>query len=323
MRAACDEHFDLGLHRRRTRRWGASAFLVLTALWADLCLAQQAAAPATPQAAPSTPGQGIPPGAIPQPGQRRVQAKTPEESAAYQAFIEATRPEDRIRLVEDFLLQYPETELKESAFQTAMQAYQLKNDYQHLLTYGELTLAQNQDNLTALLTLAATISERTQRTDSDRDEKLNEGDQYALRALEVIGKLRKPPGFPDERWLEFRHQTESAAHASRGLIALIREDFVKAELELKEAVALAKEPDAVLLYRLGLTYSLQRKYAQALEVLERAASRGGIRIADASGKTRDLVEEAREFAAKALPPAPPAVPEPPAAASAPLPSPAP
>ncbi|HWP84704.1 MAG TPA: hypothetical protein VNN17_05910 [Terriglobia bacterium] len=257
------------------------------------------------------------------PGTRRPQAKTPEEAAAYQAFLDEKRPEERIRLVEDFLLQYPETELKEGAYLAAMQAYQQQNDFEHLLTYGELVLEQNPENLTVLLTLAAAISEMTGRSDSDRDEKLNDGDRYALRALEVIGRLRKPPGFPEERWAEMRREAEATAHAARGLIALLREDFARAELELKEAVALAKAPSAAVLYRLGIAYSFRKKYAEALEVLDRAASLGGIQLTTAEGATRDLVAEAREFAARALAGAAPAPATPPPVESATTPAPAP
>jgi len=210
------------------------------------------------------------------------------------------KPDEQIRLVEDFLLQFPDSELKEYAFQAAMQAYQAKNDLNHMLTYGELTLGQNPDNLTALLTLATAIAETTDRSDSDRDDKLEEGDQYAAHAIEVLDKLPKPPGLAEAQWAETRKESQSTAHASRGLINLMRADFAMAETELKLAVALTAKPDAVLLYRLGLSYSFQKKYDQALEVLERAAALGGVKIAAAGGKTRDLVGEAKEFAAKGL-----------------------
>jgi len=62
----------------------------------------------------------------------------------------------------------------------------------------------------------------------------------------------------------------------------------------------------VVLYRLGLSYSFQKKYEEALEALDRAAALGGIKLNAGGGKTRDLVAEAKEFAAKGLAAAPPA-----------------
>jgi len=304
----------------RLRGFVACAVVLATAAWTTRGIAQQAAqlpapAVAPPAAISAAPATAIVPAAprqrpslasIPQPGQKQPQARTPEEAAAQKAFLAEQNPDASVQLVEDFLLQYPESEFRESAYQTAMQAYQAKNDLAHLLTYGELTLARNPANLTALLLLSTALAEMTDRNDSERQEKLEEGDQYARQALELIARLHKPPGFPDELWDELRHESESAAHASRGLIALIREDLPKAELELSEAVALAMNPDRVLLYRLGLCYSFQKKYAQALEVLDRATALGGIKIAAGAGKTRDLVAEARDFAAKSLSAAVPA-----------------
>ena len=81
-------------------------------------------------------------------------------------------PDEQVRLAEDFLLEYPNTELKEYAFQVATQAYQAKNDFSRVLTYGELTLSENENNLVALLTLASAIPERTTRSDIDYQENL-------------------------------------------------------------------------------------------------------------------------------------------------------
>ena len=188
------------IHRRAVFR-GACILFLWTAGWANRCVAQEAPQPATPPVAPAPEPASA---AAPRRGWTQPKAKTPEEEAAYQAISGEQNPDQRIRLVEDFLLFYPETELKESAYLAAMQAYQSKDDFEHLLTYGELVLEQNPENITVLLTLAAAISEMTDRDDADSDEKLTEGDQYALQALDRLGKLRKPPGFPEEQWTDAR-----------------------------------------------------------------------------------------------------------------------
>jgi hypothetical protein len=98
-------------------------------------------------------------------------------------------------------------------------------------------------------------------------------------------------------------------------MALIREDFVRAELELQEAVALTAHPDAVLLYRLGLTRSFMKKYDLALETLERAEAVGGVKLPGAQGASRDLVAEAKEFILRAQSAAPSPEPSDPQAAA--------
>ncbi|MBI4465111.1 MAG: hypothetical protein HY647_10440 [Acidobacteria bacterium] len=223
-------------------------------------------------------------------------AKSQEEFEAYQKFMQTQDPDERIRAVEDFLLQYPESELKEYAFQAATQAYQAKNDYARVLTYGELTLAENKDNLVALLILASAIADRTGKDTPDRDEKLNEAEQYAKRALERLAKLEKLPEVAQPIWEQTKREAEVTAHAALGMVAMVREDFPKAESELRLAASLASPPDPVLLYRLGLCYSFQQKYELALEVLYQAEALGGVKVPDPAGGTKDLVAEAIEFA---------------------------
>ena len=226
-------------------------------------------------------------------------AQSQQEFEAYQAFMKESSPERQIQLVEDFLLQYPDTQMKQYAFLVAMQAYQAKNDYARVLTYGELTLGENRNNLTALLILASAIPEGTNRNDPEHEEKLADAEDYARRALEVLSQMQRPEHLSEEEWGRARRETEATPRAALGLIAMIREDLVLAERELKRAVELAARPDPVTLYRLGLCYSLQKKYDQALEALERASQGGGVKITTPEGLGRDLVAEAREFVLKA------------------------
>lgn len=259
---------------------------------AALLLSEKVAPAWAAQEAPAAPASSAP--APP----RQPRAKTEEEFAAYRRFIREPNPEEQIRIIEDFLLEYPDSELKEYAFQAATQAYQAKNDYPRVLTYGELTLAENPDNLVALLILASAIAERTGKNDEDREEKLTQAEEYARRALDVLPRMPQPAGVTAARWEQTKREAAASAHAALGMVNLIREDFVVAESELKRSADLASQPDPVTFYRLGLCYSFQKKYDLAVEALDRADSVGGLKIATPDGGRRDLVAEAREFALK-------------------------
>lgn len=233
------------------------------------------------------------------PPKQQPAAKSPEEFEAFQKFIREPNPEEQLRLVEDFLLQYPDSALKEFAYQTATQDYQVKNDYARLRTYGELTLAENKDNLVALLLLASAIPEKTDPGDLDAEEDLSDAEDYAKRALEALEKLPPRVELPAEQWERTKKEAASGAHAALGMIALVRKDFAQAESAFRQAVELATQPDAILLYRLGLCYSFEKKFAPALEAFDRAEKYGGVRITTPEGASRDLVAEAREFVLKA------------------------
>jgi len=238
------------------------------------------------------------PGAAATAERRRPAAKSQAEYDAFQACLQEKDPNKQIRMVEDFLLEYPDTELKEYAFQAATQAYQAKNDYPKLLTYGEMTLEENADNLAALLILSTAIPERTSRSDPDAAESLAAAERYALRALELIPQMPRRASVTPEEWERSKKDAEAGPHAALGLIAMMREDFWKAEREFKLATELVTRPDPIALYRLGLAYSFQKRYDLALEALERSDGAGGVKISSAGGR-RDLVAEAREFAWKA------------------------
>ena len=279
---------------------------VRNAARAVLLLAAFLVAVAGPLAAQEGPPRKGAPAASPQqaPGASADQKKQPrahsqDEADAFQKLMSEQRPDDQIKLIEDFLLAYPNTELKEYAYQAATQAYQAKNDYNKVLTYGELTLNENENNLVALLVLASAIPERTSKNDLDKDAKLTQAEQYAKRGLDVLSKLTMPPNLTEEQWTQARKDAESTPHAALGMIALIREDFPKAETEFQMANDLTSRPDPVTFYRLGLCYSFEKKFDPALQALDKAASSGGVKIAGADGVTRDLVAEAKDYVVKA------------------------
>ncbi|MBI4459501.1 MAG: hypothetical protein HY648_05535 [Acidobacteria bacterium] len=283
------------------------------------CGLSQAQAQQEQQEDPTKEVQSAPAAETAPPQNEPPRAKSPEELEAYEKFTQAQDPDERIRLVEDFLLQYPDSELKEYAFQVATQAYQAKNDYARVLTYGELTLAENENNLVVLLVLAAAIADRTSQDDADREEKFADAERYAKRALERLATLEKPLEAVQPEWEQAKRNAEGTAHAALGMVAMLRRDFARAESEFRLAVSLTSPSDPVLLYRFGLCYFFQQKHDLALDVLGRAAALGGVKVPAAEGGTKDLVEEAKEFVLRAKEglteppvPAPPAPnPEPP------------
>ncbi len=237
------------------------------------------------------------PSSNPPPKQPPV-AQSQVEFEAYQKFLREPNPEEQLRLVEDFLLQYPDTALKEFAFQTAAQDYQLKNDYARMRTYGEMTLAENPDNLAALLLLASAIPERVSANSTDAEDDLRDAEDYARRALAALEKLPLRLDLPAEDWKRTLKEAASSARAALGMIALVRKNFSQAESEFRQAVTLVSQPDAILLYRLGLAYSFEKKFDPALEAFEQAERSGGVKITTPEGLSRDMIAEARAFVLK-------------------------
>jgi tetratricopeptide (TPR) repeat protein len=268
-------------------------------------LAQQpAAAPRYSLSIPSfdeIPLDVIPPAPAPvkrQPPKPAPVAKSPEEQAAYDKIGKEQRPDERIKLVEDFLLAYPDSEFKQSVYLAAADSYRRKNDLPRMLTYAELTLAEDPENLQALLTLAEALPESVRRDDPDFVDRIDEAAEYAHKALDLASRMARPANATAEQWQRLRKQVEVAARLALALTAMMREEYPAAEAEYVAAFGLMERPDALSLYRLGLTYSLQKKYDEALSTLRRAVEAGGVRGRTAGGEPRELAAEALAYVEK-------------------------
>jgi tetratricopeptide (TPR) repeat protein len=208
----------------------------------------------------------------------------------------AQDPDEKIKLSEEFLQKYPESELKVFAYRKEMEAYQQKNDFEKMRDFGEKVLEADPEDAISLILLASAIPERTRDTDLDKEQKLNTAETYATRALAAIDKLVKPaPTITDEQWDQVRNDARSQAHASLGYIALQRKNYTLAEESYVKATKLQGQPDPIVWWRYGLALQLTKKYEESLAALEKAVSLGGVK----SGG-RDLAADERDRVKKYL-----------------------
>ncbi len=257
----------------------AAATLALTVLLSAVLLNGQPAAPAKPP-------------------KKQPMAKTQAEHAAYLKFWNEQDPDQRIKNAEEFLKTYPDTDLKIYAFMAEMQGYQAKNDFQHLLSFGERILDLDANDVPTLITLSTAIPERTTENDLDKDQKRAAAEGYAKRALESIEKLEKPVDAPPALWDERLNDARSQAHYALGLVALQRKSNQAAvdELSLAAKLQAPTQPDPILYWRLGLAYELNNKmYADALKSFEKSVALGGVKLGG-----RNQAEEDRDRVKKIL-----------------------
>lgn len=226
-----------------------------------------------------------------QPGQqakKQPQAKTKEEFDALQKLADPSlTPDQKITMGDEFLQKFPDSELKGFVYRKEMEAYQQKNDFAKMREFGEKVLEQDPDDAVSLILLASAIPERTRETDLDKDQKLNQAEGFAKRALAAIDKLQKPaPEMPDADWEKVRNDARAQSHAALGLVSLQRKQYPAAEEAFKKAVELQAQKDSIIFWRLGLTYEFLKKYEQAREALKQSVGLGGVKVG-----TRDYAAE--------------------------------
>ena len=207
-------------------------------------------------------------------------AETEEELEAYQKLLNASLTADQmISLAEEFVQMFPDSELNSFVYLKAMEGYRKKGDFPKLREFGEKSLAIDPENVQALLWLALFIPERTKNTDLDREEKLKEAEDYAKRALAAIEKKEKPdPEMLDTVWEGAVNDMRASSYDALGHVAMKRGRYEAAADFFKKAIALQVEKSPIVLWRLGLTYRIMKKYELARDALKQSVDAGGVNV---------------------------------------------
>jgi tetratricopeptide (TPR) repeat protein len=235
-------------------------------VFACLAWAQQpgtTAAPASPQASGSASGStaGTAPKAAPQ-------AKSQAEFDAYKAAMNsANDPAAMEKAANDFSSKFPKSELTPILYRTAMRAYQNANNSEKMEQMGRKVLASDADDPEALIAVAEVIVERTQDTDLDRDQKLDEANKFAQHAVMTIETdVVIPAGTPPDKVSAYKGFLRSTAYSVLGTVAFNRQKYADAENYFQQSLqAFPAQPDPIFVLRLALTLDKENRYADALK----------------------------------------------------------
>lgn len=266
--------------------------------------------------------------AAPKPAAKTPAVKSPAEGQALHAIFQAADPDARIKAAEDFFVKFADSDFRALALLAEAQSYQMKNNYEQMVIYGERALESNPDDSTKIqdmLMLAQGIAQRTREFDLDREEKLGKVEKYANTAMEMLKTLPKPnPNLTDEQWEGLKADMTSQGHDALALAALARKKYDVAIAEFKTALSVAKNPDPATQVRLGATYNLAGQPDNAIALLEKLLATPDLhpQIRQVAQAERARAIQAKGGGAKPATPPPAAAPAP-AQPAAPPPAPAP
>jgi tetratricopeptide (TPR) repeat protein len=194
--------------------------IVLT--FAGIASGQQSAT--QPQTPPATPAQAQP--AAAQPPQKK-EIKDPAEYNAYVGAVQQTTPAAKISGLEAFLVQYPNSVMKEDALELLMGTYQQAGNQAKVIDTANRLLAANPNNVRALVLLA--FNERAQ-------QKWPDARQHAERGLQALPSMSKPDGMSDADFDKQKTQMGGLLDSVAGFSALQLKDNAAAEKYLRGAV---------------------------------------------------------------------------------------
>jgi tetratricopeptide (TPR) repeat protein len=193
------------------------AAIVLT--FAGVASGQQTATQPQAQPAPQPSGQSA-----------ASSAPTIKDPAEYNAYVSALQQQDpaaKISGMEAFLVQYPNSVMKEDALEVLMGAYQQAGKQDKVVETANRLLAANPNNVRALVLLA--FNERAA-------QKWADAKQHAERGLQALPNMPKPDGTSDADFEKQKVQLGVVLNSVAGFSALQLKDNAGAEKYLRAAV---------------------------------------------------------------------------------------
>jgi tetratricopeptide (TPR) repeat protein len=169
----------------------------------------------------------------------------PREQAAYQAFhkVSETDGDKKVHLGLTFLSKYPGDRYSSAVYEELSQTYYDKKDLPSFYTYSEKGLTLFPDDVHLLALTGWIIPHAFDSHAPDADKKLDKAEIYEKHALDVIDKLVKPAGVPDDQFAQYKTGEAAIVHSGLGLIYFRREQYETSAKELETATKNEVTPD--------------------------------------------------------------------------------
>src|SRR6476646_5829020 len=213
-----------------------TSLVALLLVLANLASGQTAASPqpqaSQPQASPA------------QPQTQKKEIKDPAEYNAYVGAVQQSDPAAKISGLEAFLVQYPNSVMKEDALELLMGTYQQANNQAKVIDAANRLLAANPNNARALVLLA--YNERAA-------QKWADAKQHAERGLQALEKMPKADNVSEADFAKQKTQLAGLLNSVAGFSALQLKDYAEAQKYLRPAVE-ADPNNVENVYPLALAY---------------------------------------------------------------------
>jgi tetratricopeptide (TPR) repeat protein len=195
-----------------------TSLVAIAFMFAGIAWGQPAAAQA--QGQPAAPAQSTAP-------QQKKEIKDPAEYNAYVGAVQQADAAAKISGIEAFLVQYPNSVMKEDALELLMGAYSQSGNQAKVIETANRLLASNPNNVRALVLLA--FNERGA-------QKWSDAKAHAEKGLQALPSMIKPDGTADADFEKQKTQMSGLLNSVAGFSALQMKDNASAEKYLRAAV---------------------------------------------------------------------------------------
>src|SRR5208337_4414262 len=178
-----------------------------------------------------------------------------EEDAAMKTFRDSpiTDLAKKNQLGEDFVQKYPQSRYRVEVYSWLVKGYLGAGQVDKMEEAGDKELAIEPNDATTLAIMGSTLPRAINSSTPDPMKRLEKGEQFSKRALDLIPALPKPANLTDEQFTAAKNQTSAMAYSGLGLVAYRRGKYDDAIPNLEQSVKLDPNPDPVNYYLLGIS----------------------------------------------------------------------
>jgi len=222
--------------------------------------------------------------------------KSKSEMEALQALQAAQgNPDATIAACENLITKFADTDFKGIALFMEADAYEKKNDFEHMVIFAERALDANPQNFQAMLMLAKYYASHTRENDLDREEKLGKEEKLSNQVIAMMKTAEKPnPQIPDDQWNDAKKDITAEAYNSIGLGNLTRKKYDAAAANFKQAVEANSRPEPAYMVRLASALQAGGKNDEAIVWCDKI-----LNDANAHPQIKSLATNVRAAAVKA------------------------
>ena len=199
---------------------------------------------------------------------------SPEEESASKAVQQATDPNKKTQLAEEFLQKYPHSRYRPMMYKMLVSGYFATQQVPKLLDAGEKEIEMNPNDAPVLAVIAQTLARTYNAKSPDASKQLDKAELYSKRAIEITPTLPKPENLTEEAFNNAKNDTLVMAHGGLGLVYIRRGKFSEAIPELEQSVKADThaDPDPVNYYLLGIADKQTSHYEAAAAAFSKCAT---------------------------------------------------
>jgi len=248
-----------------------TVFLLSRAVSAEAQAGQQSQPPPSQQQPPADKDKQPNPAPL---SMDNAPAASPEEDSASKAVQQATDPNKRIQLAEEFLQKYPQSRYRGAMYQALVSGYFATQQVPKMLDAGEKEVALNPNDAPVLAVMGQALARTYNAKAPDAAKQLDKAEQYSKRAIEITPTLTKPENLTDEAFSNAKNDTLVMAHSGLGLVYIRRQKFSEAIPELEQSVKADShpDPDPVNYYLLGVADKQTSHFEAAAAAFSKCAT---------------------------------------------------